>query len=394
MCGLVGIAGALEYRDEASMKRLLLLDFLRGTDSTGLASVRLSNEIMVAKAAVNPIDLFQFKKFDTVLTGASSKAFIGHNRAATLGKVNNNNSHPFQFGEVVGAHNGTLDRPSWTRLEKALGFETNVDSEAIIAGIDKLGIEETISLMEEGKTSQTGAWALTWYDGRDDTMNFLRNPHRPLWRAVTEDGKKIFWASEWPMIRAAFDLSGTEYKTHTNDKGHSYFEFAENAHYKVNATQLLNGDVKPNTFEIKPLKGREPPVYVQTMGYQYGQQGGTPAGSPPFKTDTHQQGTTGNHSKIQNYNSSTAGNKVTDLFAKDSDPFAGFVDHDRFLALAKHGCGWCGDEIHYSEKGVTIYDDLDHILCGGCSRDPKGVTRIYATPTRVQEYFAREVKVG
>jgi len=100
---------------------MLLLDYLRGVDSTGLAAVRnKDSEVKVVKAAVNPIDLFGYKNFDMVLTGATSKVLIGHNRAATLGKVNNVNAHPFHCGAVVGAHNGTLDRPSWTRLEEAL----------------------------------------------------------------------------------------------------------------------------------------------------------------------------------------------------------------------------------------------------------------------------------
>jgi len=388
MCGLIGIAGGLEYRDEATLKRMLLLDYLRGVDSTGLAAVRnKDSEIKVVKAAVNPIDLFGYKNFDMVLTGATSKVLIGHNRAATLGKVNNVNAHPFHCGAVVGAHNGTLDRPSWTRLEEALGFETNVDSEAIIACIDAIGIEDTVSLMEEGRTSTTGAWALTWYDSRDDTMNFLRNPHRPLWRAWSKDTKKIFWASEWPMIRAALDLSSTGYETHVDDKGHSYYEFAENVHYSINATDLHDGKCDTTSFTRKEIKGREPAKYVPpaTMGYQYGQQGGAyNAGTPPFNT-TPQQKPTGSHSKTGNI-SSVVTSKVIDLFGKDTDPFAGFVDRVTFDEWTKYGCAWCQSPVDYTDTGVTVYEDFQHVLCSDCSHDAE-TSRVYATPTSIQHYL-------
>src|SRR3546814_12623264 len=52
------------------------------------------------------------------LSGYNSKAFIGHNRAATLGKVNGLNAHPFRYDNIMGAHNGTLDTQSWLRLEE------------------------------------------------------------------------------------------------------------------------------------------------------------------------------------------------------------------------------------------------------------------------------------
>lgn len=152
MCGLVGIAGNLLYQDEFTMKRLLMADYFRGPDSTGFAAIRTNGDAFVAKLASNPIDLFNQKNFDTALNGNASRAFIGHNRAATRGKVVSANAHPFHFGSIVGAHNGTLDQESWDRLEEKLGEKYTVDSMALIAAIDKLGIEKTIKLCNEGKT--------------------------------------------------------------------------------------------------------------------------------------------------------------------------------------------------------------------------------------------------
>src|SRR3546814_15939897 len=40
MCGHVGIAGKMELKDEALMRRLLVFDYFRGPDSTGFAALR------------------------------------------------------------------------------------------------------------------------------------------------------------------------------------------------------------------------------------------------------------------------------------------------------------------------------------------------------------------
>ena len=128
MCGLVGIAGNLEYKDEATMKRMLILDYFRGTDSTGFAAVKVKeDEVLMTKIASHPIDLFDMGAFKKALNGNTSKVFLGHNRAATVGKVNAVNAHPFQVGDILGVHNGTLDKDSWKRLDETLGYDTDVD---------------------------------------------------------------------------------------------------------------------------------------------------------------------------------------------------------------------------------------------------------------------------
>lgn len=379
MCGLVGAAGSLEFKDESLMKRLLILDFFRGQDATGLAAVRhATNEIQVIKAAVNPIDLFQHKRFDTVLTGMTSKVFIGHNRAATVGNARSNlNAHPFESGQVVGAHNGTLDNPSWRRLEAAIEQQTNVDSEAIIIGIDKLGIEATVALMEEGRASNTGAWALTWFDGRDNTINFLRNKHRPLWRAWSKDLKKLYWASEWPMIRAAVDL-GTTQELYEDGDHHFYFEFAADVHYKADLDVIRAGNFTPKDFVRKTVKGREP------VTHSYGGSNNQ-AGSPPFLGATHQHTptTSGQDSKT---GASSAFAKVVDLFGTPQKPLGGYIDIADFYEWTGGQCCFCEAPITYDSPGLAIYEDLQQALCSECSHDAH-TTRIYANPRNMYNYL-------
>ena len=95
MCGLVGVAGALEFKDESLFKRMLVFDYFRGTDSTGVAWLKNTGNSDIVKLPSHPLDLFGMKKFDSGLMGSNSIVFLGHNRAATMGKVNGINAHPF-----------------------------------------------------------------------------------------------------------------------------------------------------------------------------------------------------------------------------------------------------------------------------------------------------------
>lgn len=370
MCGLVGIAGDMEFRDEATMKRLLLLDFFRGMDSTGFASVsKNTGEIKVVKMDSHPINLFANKSFDKALAGYNSKVFIGHNRAATIGKVNEYNAHPFRFGDVVGAHNGTLDSASWRRLEDAIGEETSTDSMAIFAAINKIGIDETIALMEEGLTSTTGAWALTWYDGRDNTFNMIRNKHRPLWYAWNKDFKRLFWASEWPMIDAAIRMSSsTPYELHASDEGYRFWEIQTDSLYSFNLDEMKNGyGSKPNGI-VREIKGKEP---VKSYGHA------------PFMAQNGNGGTT----TTSHGTGFTAGKKVVDfpdvvdIVGTKQRPLADQVSDQRFNELAQYGCSWCSADVDKDDPGVTIYLNQDSILCGNCSgyNNPR-VVKDFETP--------------
>lgn len=377
MCGLVGVAGSLEFKDEGLMKRLLIIDYLRGTDSTGLASIRHNGDVHLVKAAVNPIDLFDMKRFPAALTGATSRAFIGHNRAATQGKVSNLNAHPFVCDHIIGAHNGTLDRASWTRLEEASGVQTNVDSEAIFWSIAKIGIDETIKLMEEGSTPATGAWALVWYDLNDGTVNFLRNKHRPLWRAWTKDLKKLMWASEWPMLNAAVSLGNVSYDLYEDAAQNSFWEFKEDRLYTADVSALISGTFDPiKDFNKRELKGRAPVSNV--YGFSNKDRGAS-SGTPPFRGSTTPTGSTSGSAS----NSHTSG--VMTLFGNNEDPFLGFVSKDEFDRMTKGKCSYCDEDVHYEDVGLVIHENLEFVLCPECSADPT-TTRVYAAPLNYHNY--------
>lgn len=394
MCGLVGTAGNLAAKDEATMKRLLLMDFFRGQESTGIAALRMNGDVKLAKLASHPLDLFEMPKFKEALNGAQSSVFLGHNRAATRGAVNTYNAHPFECGHIVGAHNGTLKFSNYRQLEDKLGEMFAVDSQAIFAAIEQFGAEETVKMLEEGKDYQEGAWALTWINKNEGTINFLRNKHRPLWYAFTDDHSQIFWASEWQMIDASVKMSTTGYELYREkDTGHRFWPFDEDVLYKFKILDFINNEkkkrVKPS---VKKLKGKEPLVAVS---------GGT-GGANPFNrngaasTQSHTATipTTSNPSTTTSLSNSDSDEKrkgvqtthIT-LIGDDELPLAGYISRSKFEEMAKNGCSFCYASLEYGDKGITILDRDNQILCTHCSPHSIGHRddiRIYVSQQKLE----------
>ena len=199
ICGLVGAAGTLNAKEETAFKQLLMIDALRGNDSTGIASINRLDITKVVKQVGDPASLMEFGPTKAAFSGAL-KCLIGHNRYATTGKVSKKNAHPFDFDDLVGAHNGTLSN-KW-KLKDANLYDT--DSEALYGQIEAEGVKNTIRIVE-------GAYALTWYDKLKDTINFLRNKERPLFMVLTKDNKAIFWASEEWMLHGILKRNDIAY---------------------------------------------------------------------------------------------------------------------------------------------------------------------------------------
>lgn len=220
MCGHVGVAGVIGIKQESILKQLLVVDSLRGTDSTGIASVSRNNGfVRVAKQVGDPYNLFCDKRFDQAM-GGIHKAIIGHNRWATVGGVTKATAHPFEFDTLVGAHNGTLTNKH--ALKNAGDFK--VDSENLFHHIEEEGLHAAMKIAR-------GAWALVWWDKLEHTLNFLRNAERPLSMVVSKDGKGLYWASEKWMLEGVLGRESIEHEGawqlkvdthlsfHINDKG-------------------------------------------------------------------------------------------------------------------------------------------------------------------------------
>jgi predicted glutamine amidotransferase len=196
MCGLVGVVGPwLTQEHKKLFDFLLILDQVRGTDSTGVGGYAVNNKqeekFFIEKCVGLPYNLDK----NAYMNEFNTKVLMGHNRAATIGQITKQNAHPFEQGNIIGAHNGTVRMGSLMTFAKYK--ELTVDSEIIFA---ELNAKEGDLKEVYGRVD--GAMALTWIDKGDGSFNVIRNHERPLYYLPMEERKGFFYASLPWMLRA------------------------------------------------------------------------------------------------------------------------------------------------------------------------------------------------
>lgn len=202
MCGIVGLITGFSNgfsNDETKVFRdMLLIDTLRGFDSTGVFGVDYDGNVEVLKEASNGasfIQTFDYKAFDSWLCQRGMYA-VGHNRAATRGSITDKNAHPFVIEDnIVLVQNGTY------KGDHSHHKATEVDTEAVAHVIhDEPDLEKALQKID-------AAYALVWYNVKDKTLNIIRNEERPMYIAYTKQNAIVF-ASEMETILAACSRNG------------------------------------------------------------------------------------------------------------------------------------------------------------------------------------------
>lgn len=195
MCGHIGFF-TTETTYSLDRKKIfqqgLFVDTLRGDDSTGIALLKHKKPTIYKKALAG-YDFINSRQFDKVFDKSFVGATIGigHNRAATKGYLNDDNSHPFHYGNIILAHNGTLTYSHWNKPKNYDTFA--VDSEFICHSFSDIGVEKTLALLE-------GSFALVWIDLSDRSLNLVRNSQRELYFAHLEDEETTIYGSEGDML--------------------------------------------------------------------------------------------------------------------------------------------------------------------------------------------------
>lgn len=192
MCGIVGYIaqndGAFENARRGFLRYALMLDTLRGADSTGVITLR---------------NKFTVKNFKSITSGyrfATSEGFkdkvpngwatIGHNRSATIGDISVDNAHPFQFGPVSMVHNGTLRHDGSNFKTYDRSFE--VDSMQIAYAMSKVPVKKAKEVLEQ----IDGDFCVVWTDTRDKSINMARNNTRPMHLAFNYARSLLFFMSD------------------------------------------------------------------------------------------------------------------------------------------------------------------------------------------------------
>jgi predicted glutamine amidotransferase len=211
MCGIVGIHNAepkYSHKIPEIMKELLFMSTLRGWDSTGMALIPadLKKDPTIYKKVVPGVDFILLEPVNTLLKKEDYSLLLGHTRAATKGTVSKANAHPFiaegDQGDYILVHNGTI----YNKQVLPDGNKFDTDSEAICNAFAKIGVKETIKLID-------GSFSLVWYQGQDDTLNFIRNEKRPMKLMVDNFNNRTYFASEENMLRWIAERNSLQIKT-------------------------------------------------------------------------------------------------------------------------------------------------------------------------------------
>lgn len=364
MCGLVGMAGSLKAQHRAVMKDLLFFDTLRGADSTGVLSVNRQRQYEIKKMTVPGYD-FVVQPFFDGLIGHGDQLWLGHNRFKTMGDVSRLNAHPFSVlnerGNLVlaGAHNGTLKNKY--EIERELGGDRfGTDSEALINLIEREGCKDAIAKAE-------GAWAITYWDGPDNTINFIRNKERPLFYSFNKDRDVIVWASEPWMIRVACDRNRFEMDS---DK----VTFVnEDTHYVLEIPQQMGGKfgefIKEGGVQGKPER-----KFQNWTGYPHNN-GYTPARDDRLDDDLWPSEATIQKAKEKASSTGTKseeskeGKKILTVVG-GKDVKTGFegelLTPGEYKNILKMGCSWCRKPIPENEHVGFL--DSRACVCFSCLR--------------------------
>lgn len=290
------MVGKLDNKSEKTFEQMLIVDSLRGTDSTGVLAVAGKDDYGIAKQVGDPYNLFSDRRYGAAMAGLN-KVLIGHNRWGTVGKATKANAHPFEFDSLVGVHNGTLDNKY--ALDDANSF--NVDSEALYHHMDKHGVREAIELVR-------GAWSLVWWEKEARKIHFLRNKERPMNLCWDEKEEQLFFASEYWMLEGILWRNGIKHK--------DIWELKVDTHLSMHVG--VDGTI--NNVETEEIKGA-PPFQAQQRGVVYPVRTGQHAGTNSTATTATKDNAEKQHGSTEQSASDKTGQKALEVAPwKDAEP--------------------------------------------------------------------------
>jgi hypothetical protein len=191
MCGIVGYITTDDDTRTISKERFfregLYANALRGMDSTGIMSLTKDFHWSWQKQAVPASDFIRDAGFQK--REIKSWCAVGHGRAATIGKITTDNAHPFNVDDIILVHNGTLRSTYYLDHQCP---DMDVDSQVLtynLAQVEPGAAHEVLSKLQ-------GAYALVWFDIRDETVNFARNSERPFHMGVNTAEDMLVFSSD------------------------------------------------------------------------------------------------------------------------------------------------------------------------------------------------------
>ncbi len=278
MCGIVSMVNVERSISPARKKwfaNALYVDQLRGPHSTGIhvqpqitkkSGLDMFPPTITYKKALAASDFLQLNRVKDIFTDVDDcHVAIGHNRWATQGASgDDNNAHPFTYGDITMVHNGTLSSRAGLNTYKV------VDSESIAVELSVTKPEDYTKVLSQ----LDGAFTLFWHNTKNNKVYFTRNKERPLFIAKAFSGKTAFFASEEWMITELLDRNGDFW--HIDAKKDSDFvdvtEIDVGVLYSIDYTlaEIVIEEEKYTLYDKKVHNRWKTYDYESTYSYDYG----------------------------------------------------------------------------------------------------------------------------
>mgnify|MGYP003425395027 CR=1 FL=1 len=251
MCGLLGYAGlGSNVACLEAFRDLLWCSATRGKDGTGVATVQQTHlrnpYVQLSKRALSSANYIFESQRDKGgwYYRKTSDVVIAHCRDMTRGVRTDEDSHPFTFGNITGAHNGTLHGcPEYSEPGRS-------DSSQMFEDMSKRGVMQVLNDL-----NYYAAFAVSVWDNKEKKLFLSRNVDRPLTVAVGMDTSVIFWASEYRMLQAALERDGRLAKSKLGK--FEYFDVTPNTVFEIKPEDIKKGDKSP--WEIYQLRAKDKP---------------------------------------------------------------------------------------------------------------------------------------
>lgn len=361
MCGICGMMGErMVEREFQAFDALFHISALRGAHSSGLMGVHEDPKnkgkyvVATAKSTLSSTE-FLFEKeemFKKYRKENKPRILVGHCRLASQGKIIKENAHPFSFSNIVGVHNGTITSEMINRKK----FDT--DSETLYYNINEKGIEETIEKLKP----HNAAYALVWFNKKEQTLNFLRNYERTLHFAINEWGT-LYWASEREFLEFIFK----RYKMETKQSFHLSTDTLMS--YHINETA---DDKKFTSKELKPIYVMPPQSALNNFSQS------------PHNTRKRERFNyvTRVWEEIPDHESTTFNAvslpPVPGIKTKPGEPVTMYQFKNQVMngvnldKVLEEGCAWCREK-HFTRKDFDVIqwtknNNIAEFVCDTCSQ--------------------------
>lgn len=177
----------------------------RGEQGAGIAGV-FPEVTDVVKKAISAEELVDSKAFNDLLK-KNPQIILGHTRWATIGAISDRNTHPFDYENIIGCHNGHVD--NYQNIFEENKIDGEVDSEAIFYLLNKYNNNYKRAFHE-----LYGSFAITWIDLKTPNKLYMARDGNPLFIVKVNELQTFFWSSTELALRIAiapfYSLKGKE----------------------------------------------------------------------------------------------------------------------------------------------------------------------------------------